>query len=135
MATKIGNPIDIAVSGLRAQAMQMSVISNNIANSNTAKVEGQREAFRRKFVSLTTDPRGISGVQIGGISADEKSPLKQIYDPGRPGADAEGYVTMPNVDIPLEMMNLVTASRAYEASASVLKRYQDNIEATLELLR
>jgi len=135
MDAKIGNPVDIAVSGLRAQAMQMSVISNNIANSNTSKVEGQREAFRRQFVSLTTHPGGISGVQISGISNDEKTPLKQIYDPGRPEADSEGYVTMPNVEIPLEMMNLVTASRAYEASASVLQRHQDNMKITLELLR
>ena len=131
---KIGNSVDIAISGLRAQAMRMNVIGNNIANANTAKTE-KGDAFRRKFVVLSTNSQDISGVTIDEVTQDDNAEMPKIWDPGRPEADEEGYVTMPNVSIPMEMMNLVTASRAYEASASVLKRFQQNLDATLELLR
>lgn len=134
MSVNFSSSVDIAVSGLRAQAMRMSVIGNNIANANTMQ-NGDEGAFRRKLVVLSTDPEGINGVEIKEVTDDTKTDLKRIYDPGRPEADADGYVTMPNVDIPLEMMNMVTASRAYEASAATLKRFQSNVETTLELLR
>ncbi len=131
---KIGNSVDIAISGLRAQAMRMNVISNNIANANTAKTE-KNDAFHRKFVVLSTNSGDIAGVTIDEIAQDDKAEMPKIWDPGRPEADGDGYVTMPNVSIPMEMMNLVMASRAYEASASVLKSFQQNLDATLELLR
>ena len=59
----------------------------------------------------------------------------KIMDPGNPQADEDGYITMPNVNLPIEMMNLNVASRVYQANIAVLKRYQQMVETTLELLR
>jgi flagellar basal-body rod protein FlgC len=64
----------------------------------------------------------------------DQSPLQSIYDPGNPLADS-GFVAMPNVHLPVEMMNLAIASRSYQANAAILKRYQKMVETTLELLR
>ena len=128
-------PVDIAVSGLRAQAMRMNVIANNIANAQTTDV-GDGTPYRRKVVSLTTSDDALSGVDVLGVESDLASEIKRVHKGvGYPGADANGYVNMPNVSVPVEMMNMVTATRAYQASAAVLKRYQDMTDVTLELLR
>ena len=63
------------------------------------------------------------------------SNFQKIFDPGNPYADESGYVAMPNVKLPIEMMNLTIATRAYQANAAILKRYQQMVETTLELLR
>ena len=129
---RIPNPIDIAVSALRAQSLRMNVIAGNIANVNTSRTPSG-EPYRKKEVVLSTD--GISGVKIGDIGTDMTTEFKQLYQPGHPDADQEGYVRMPNIDLPVEMMKMVTASRAYQASAATMKRYQDMVNTTLELLR
>jgi len=64
-----------------------------------------------------------------------KTAFKRVLEPGHPEADADGYVAMPNVELPMEMMHMAAASRAYQANAAVLKRYQEMIDITLELLR
>ena len=76
----------------------------------------------------------ISGVRLDEIVAD-MSDFKKVLKPGHPDADKQGYVMLPNVDLPIEMMSLATATRAYEANVAVLKRYQQMVETTLELLR
>jgi flagellar basal-body rod protein FlgC len=131
---RVGSPIDIAVSGLQAQAMRMNVIANNIANSNTTHTESG-EPYRRKEVSLSTDSQSLSGVSIRGTGEDTKDEFKEIYDPGNPDAGGDGFVSMPNVELPVEMMHMVDASRAYQANAAVMKRYQDMNDATLDLIR
>jgi flagellar basal-body rod protein FlgC len=126
-------PIDIAVSGLRAQNKQMEVISSNIANARTADA-GKGEPYRRLEAILKTDKDDISGVQVGQIAKD-MSEFERVLDPGNPEADENGYVQMPNVSLPIEMMNLSLATRTYQANAAVLRRYQQMVETTLELLR
>jgi len=126
-------PIDIAVSGMRAHGKHMEVISSNIANSRTVDA-GQGQPYRRLEAIFKTDGEGISGVMIDDLVADT-SALQRVYDPGNPKADASGYVTMPNVHLPVEMMNLTVASRIYQANAVILRRYQKLVETTLELLR
>jgi flagellar basal-body rod protein FlgC len=126
-------PIDIAVSGLRAQNKQMEVISSNIANARTTDA-GKGEPYRRLETMLKTDKDGISGVEIQRIARD-MSDFDSVLDPGNPKADENGYVQMPNVSIPVEMMNLTMATRAYQANAAVLRRYQQMVDTTLELLR
>ena len=128
------NPIDIAVSGLRAQSLRMNVISGNIANSATTRAE-DGQPYRRQDVVLTTNPDGMGGVGTMDVVADASAVGKKTYDPGNPNADAGGWVQGSNVELPMEMMNLVTASRAYQANAAVLKRYQELSDVTLELLR
>jgi flagellar basal-body rod protein FlgC len=127
-------PVDIAISGMRANQKNMEVISSNVANARTTDV-GNGKPYRRLVASFTTqsnDP--VTGVAIQKILTDS-SDLQQIYDPGHPQANKSGYVSMPNVQLPIEMMNLTVAARAYQANVAVLKRYQSMVESTLELLR
>lgn len=125
---------DIAVSGMRAQGQNMEVISSNIANARTGDA-GQGQPYRRLEVMFRTQgEEGVGGVEVDRIVPD-MSGMQRIYDPGNPKADKAGYVMMPNVHMPIEMMNMSVASRAYQANAAVLKRYQRMIETTLELLR
>jgi len=131
--SNVFGPVDIAVSGMRANAKHMEVISSNIANSRTADTGGG-QPYRRLEAVFHSEGQEIGGVTVGDIIQDN-SPLQRIYDPGNPRADASGYVTMPNVHLPVEMMNLTVASRAYQANAAILKRYQRMVEITLELLR
>jgi flagellar basal-body rod protein FlgC len=132
--TRLANSVDIAVSALQAQNLRMNVIASNIANVNTSRTE-TGEPYRKKDVVLSTDSSSISGVQISGIQSDLTTELKRMYQPGHPDADGDGYVEMPNVDLPVEMMHMMSASRAYQANTATMKRYQDSIDVTLELLR
>lgn len=126
-------PIDIAISGLRAQDRNMKVISSNVANARSTD-DGTGKPYRRLQTIFETEDDGIGGVSLAEIAAD-MSELPRILKPGHPHADAQGYVTMPNVDLPVEMISLNVAARAYQANAAVLKRYQRMVETTLELLR
>lgn len=135
---KIGSsfsPIDISVSGLRAQAKRMEVISSNVSNAQTTD-NGTGQPYRQLEAVFKND--GVKG-GIGGVTLDEitanMSEFPKILKPGHPDADENGYVSMPNVSMPQEMMNLRIASRAYQANTAVLKRYQTMINTTLELLK
>lgn len=128
------NPIDIAISGLRAETSRMNVIASNIANSNTTRTPSG-EPYRRQVIILATSGEGISGVTVKEIAADMLTGFKRIHQPGHPDADKDGYVLMPNVDLPVEMINMMTASRAYQANAAVLKRYEEMMNVAIELLR
>ena len=127
------SPIDIAVSGLRAGRKRMEVISSNVANARSTD-NGNGEPYRRLEAVFKTNSDGLGGVILDEVVAD-MSDFQRILKPGHPNADAQGYVTMPNVKMPVEMMNLNVAARAYQANAAVLKRYQQMVETTLELLR
>jgi flagellar basal-body rod protein FlgC len=130
----IPNAVDIAIRGLRAEAARMNVIAGNIANSSTTRT-ASGQPYRRQRLILSAAAGELAGPVIGGVLPDTGSPFKRVYQPGHPDADTTGYVLMPNVNIPMEMMQLVTASRAYQASAAVMKRYQEMMELTVELLR
>jgi flagellar basal-body rod protein FlgC len=125
-------PIDIAISGLRAQGKQMEVISSNVANARTTDA-GKGEPYRRREAAFTSED-GLGGVKLDRIVTD-MSDFLRVMDPGNPLADKAGYVAMPNVNLPVEMMNLNIATRVYQANVAVLKRYQQMVETTLELLR
>ena len=135
------SPVDIAISGLRAQSKQIEVISSNVANARTTDV-GNGQPYRRLEAVFVpggmplgkTEDDGIGGVSLDEILMD-MSDFPRIFDPGNPKADEQGYIAMPNVNLPIEMMNLTIATRAYQANAAVLKRYQQMVETTLELLK
>jgi len=130
---RIAPMVDIAASGLRAQSLRLNLIAGNIANAETTRtVTG--EPYRRKTVVLRTTGDALGGVTVLNIERD-MSAFRQVLMRGHPDADEDGFVLMPNVDLPVEMMNLTAASRAYEANLAVLKRYQDIVETTVELLR
>lgn len=124
-------PLDIAISGLRAQSKSMELISSNVANAQTTD-DGTGKPYRRLEAIFKTD--GIGGVSIGEVVTD-MSDFTDIFKPGHPDANEDGYISMPNVQIPIEMANLQIAARAYQANTAVLKRYQEMVEVTLELLR
>ena len=127
------SPIDIATSGLRAHSKQIEVISSNVANARTTDV-GNGTPYRRLDAAFKAEDDEIGGVNLDKIFTD-MSDFPRIFDPGNPNADEKGYVLMPNVNVPIEMMNLTIATRAYQANAAILKRYQQMVETTLELLK
>jgi len=132
-ANNVFGPIDIAISGMRAQGKNMEVISSNVAHARTTDA-GKGEPYRRLEPILKAEDEDISGVIVDQIVKD-MSDFHSIFDPGNPQADEHGYILMPNVSLPIEMMNLTIATRTYQANAAVLKRYQQMVETTLELLR
>jgi len=134
MAVGPATSADIAISGLQAEAMRLKVIAQNIANANTSRTPNG-QPFRRQQVLLSAAGDELAGVKVEGVMPDLSSGFKELYMPGHPDAGADGMVRLPNVDLPVEMMHMVVASRAYQANAAVLKRHQDMVNTTLELLR
>ena len=126
-------PIDVAISGMRAQQKNIDLISSNVANAQSTD-NGNGQPYRRLEAVLKTDGDGMGGVSLDEITMD-MSDFPKILKPGDPRADEQGYVTMPNVKLPIEMMNLNIAARAYQANIAVLNRYQKMVETTLELLK
>ncbi len=126
------SPIDIAISGMRAQSKNIEVIHSNVANARTTNA-GNGQPYRRLEAIFKTDDE-ISGVTLDKIVKD-MSAFQKISDPGNPYADEDGYILMPNVKLPRELINLTIATRTYQANAASLKRYQQMVETTLELLR
>ncbi len=125
-------PLDIAISGMKAQGKQMEVISSNVANARTSDA-GKGEPYRRLEATFKSDD-DLGGVELDKILPD-MSDFLRVYDPGNPQADGDGYVAMPNINLPAEMINLNIATRVYQVNVAVLKRYQRMVENTLELLR
>lgn len=132
---------NISASGLSAERARMEVVAQNIANASTTRTPGGGPYRRQEVVfSSVLDQQqagaapGFGGVKVVGI-VDDASELPRIYQPGHPDADPEGYVLMPNVQIPMEMVDLMTANRAYEANLKVLQAFRQQAEQTLTLLR
>ena len=136
---------NISASGLAAERMRMEVLANNIANANSTRTE-DGGPFRRQEVVFSAildqhlhagggrGVKGLGGVRIDGV-VDDPAPFNRIYNPGHPDADAQGYVQLPNVHLPMEMVNLISASRAYEANLKVLQSFKQMAEQALSLLR
>ena len=116
---------EIAVSGLRAQRTRMNVIANNIANAQTTRTEGGGGAFRRQLTLFRGEPfRPVAGPRPEGVRVprivSDPSPLRTVFDPQHPDADADGYVEYPNISLAVEMVDLISAQRAYEANLAVI---------------
>ena len=110
----------------------MEIISSNVANARTTNA-GSGTPYRRLEAAFKTDGE-LGGVEIEDIVPD-MSDFLEVLDPGNPNANENGYISMPNVSLPIEMMNLSLATRMYQANTAVLKRYQQIVETTLELLK
>lgn len=135
---------NISASGLSAERMRMEVIANNIANAHSTRMPGGG-VFRRHDVvfsaalreSVANAPPGsekLGGVKVHGIVEDQTN-LPRIFEPGHPDAGDDGFVTMPNVFLPVEMVNLMTASRAYEANVNVLQSFKQMADQSMALIR
>jgi flagellar basal-body rod protein FlgC len=137
-------PAYISASGMSAERLRMEVVANNIANAfSTRTPEGG--PYRRLDVvfSAVMDQlqgrrhrasRALGGVEVVEVVQDP-SPGPRIYNPTHPDADRDGFVQMPNVQIPMEMVNLITASRAYEANVKVLTTFRQMVEQAIQLAR
>jgi flagellar basal-body rod protein FlgC len=141
--------LNISGSALSAERLRMDVTAENLANANTTRTAAGG-AYRRKVVVLEQQApqnsfgntlaaemrRGDkpAGVQVRAI-AEDVTPNRRVYDPGHPDADAQGYVSMPNVDSVTEMVDLISASRSYEANVTAMQAAKTLFTKTLELLR
>jgi flagellar basal-body rod protein FlgC len=140
--------IDIAASGLSAQRLRMDVTAENLANAQTTR-SPDGGPYRRKNVVLRETGGGFAG-QLAGIAGGpaaapagveaagivpDTTPLRRVYDPGHPDADANGFVLMPNVNPVTEMVDLIDASRAYEANVTAMQTVKSAFSKTIELLR
>jgi flagellar basal-body rod protein FlgC len=143
--------LGISATGLTAQRLRMDVVANNLANADSTFGPGQ--AYRRKEIVMTTAPGGPSfslpgpidstpsdaadlrGVQVAGIVEDTRHPMRRVYDPGNPQADAQGYVTKPNVNAVTEMVDLVAATRSYQANVTTFDATKQMALETLKVLR
>ena len=128
----------VSASALAAQRQRMNVIASNMANAHSTR-SAEGGPYRRQDVvfsteSLESGQTGLEGVKVNSIVRDD-SPFKMIYDPGHPDANPDGFVAMPNVNIIEEMVNMMMASRAYEASVSAFNMSKAMFMKTLELGR
>lgn len=140
MFSKLFSAADISATGMSAERMRMEVVANNIANANSTRSVGGGPYRRQQLVfSAILDPSapgssGMQGVQVIGKEADQ-SPFTRVNIPGHPDADENGDVMMPNVKMPNEMVDLITASRSYEANLKALTSFKQMVEQTLTLLQ
>lgn len=125
--------MEIAASGLSAQRTRLNALSSNLANARTTRTE-EGGPYKRidpvfravpvgtRFADLVKDPGARSAhlVEVEQIRQDP-TPPQTIFDPNHPDANEEGFVELPNVNVVEEMVNLITASRSYEAGVSVMK--------------
>ncbi len=133
--------MELAASGLSAERGRMNVIASNLANARTTRgangqpYRRQDPIFEAKPVAPNSfDPvlRKLHEVQLSGTRADP-SPGQFVYDPGHPDANPQGYVEYPNVNVVTEMVNLMTASRAYEAGVTSIESIKSMAHAALRI--
>ena len=152
------NSINIIGSGLTAQQLRLDIVSENVTNSQTTRVENGEGAYRRKVVvfeavsgrdsfreAMARAANGLvpntqqptpnaGGVRVTRIAEDE-SPMKIVYDPTHPDADEEGYLEMPNVDMVKEIADAMAASRAYASNVTAFNTLKSVISSGLEIGR
>ena len=148
---KLTNGFDISSSALTAQRLRMDVISSNIANSDSTRarmVNGKWVPYQRKLVTM--EPKQASfaqslqnamngeteaageGVRVTKVIEDT-SPFKQVYNPTHPDANEDGFVLLPNVDVLKEMVDMISATRSYEANVTALNASKALIGKALEI--
>lgn len=133
--------MDIAASGMTAERFRSEVISNNLANANTTRTENG-DPYRRKVVTfrevlnkeVNSNDEQLSGVRVSTIEEDD-SPFRLVYDPSHPDANEDGYVKYPNVNVLREMVDLISAQRAYEANVAVVNSAKTMFNSALSIGR
>ena len=137
--------MEVSASGLSAERIRMNALASNLANARTTRTaEGgpykrldpvfQAVPVANRFQELANDPtaRAASVVEVRGVQQDQ-SPPQMVYDPAHPDADANGYVSLPNVNVVQEMVNMITASRAYEAGVTVMATIKGMARSALSI--
>ncbi|WP_166237984.1 flagellar basal body rod protein FlgC [Paenibacillus turpanensis] len=147
---RLTNGFDISASALTAQRLRMDVISSNIANADTTRgkmVDGKWVPYARKMVAFETKGQSSfasalqnasgrentgEGVKVTRI-VEDATPFKQVYNPLHPDADENGFVMLPNVDVLKEMVDMISATRSYEANVTALNATKGMITKALEI--
>ncbi|MCQ6557924.1 flagellar basal body rod protein FlgC [Paenibacillus mendelii] len=148
---KLTNGFNVSASALTAQRLRMDVISSNIANADTTRakfVDGKYEPYKRKMVVIEPMQPSFSDVlnnqingseRASGVKAtriiEDSSPSKLLYNPTHPDADEAGYVKLPNVDVMKEMVDMISATRSYEANVTALNATKAMFVKALEIGR
>jgi flagellar basal-body rod protein FlgC len=125
----------VASSALTAQTHRLNVTASNLANADS--VTGpDGNPYRAKQVVFAVDAAGADGgaqgVKVAQV-VEDNSPLKRVHDPSNPAADQDGYVSMPNVDVVEEMVNMISASRAYQTNVDMMNTAKSLIAKTLQI--
>ena len=127
----------VSASGMKAQTARMKVISENLANANSTAKTADGDPYRRKTLSFKTEmdrALGINRVKVAGQGTD-KSEFQLRYEPGHPGANADGYIKLPNVQPLIEVADMQEAQRSYEANLSIVDTAKAMLSRTIELLK
>jgi len=144
---RIFRAMDTSASGLTAERLRLDIIASNLANANTTRTP-EGTPYRRRvpvFEARGSDPvaqlvpfarvlDGVTGVRVAGIATDP-TPFKTKYDPGHPDADENGMVSMPNVDVVTEMVDMISATRGYEANVTAINAAKSMATRALEIGR
>ncbi|HEY4624279.1 MAG TPA: flagellar basal body rod protein FlgC [Solibacillus sp.] len=149
----IFHSMNTTASALTSQRLRMDVISSNIANVDTTRakqVNGEWEPYRKKSITLKENEGQFSsflnmamgktvkagvgnGVKVTSIKEDTETPFKLVFDPTHPDANEDGYVQMSNVDLLKEMVDLISASRSYEANITAFNANKSMLTKALEI--
>lgn len=129
--------IDVSATGLRAQAMRMRVIAENLANADSVAPTAGGEPYRRKIATFEAEidrATGAEGVRLRSVVRDA-SDLPRVYQPGNPAADGAGYVLRPNVNGLVEAADMKSAQRSYEANINAIEAARNMTLRTIDLLK
>ena len=153
------NTINIIGSGLTAQQLRLDIVSENVTNSQTTRVENGEGAYRRKMVvfeavsgrnsfrealaraasGMSPEPNTVVNPTAGGVRVTEivedQSPMRMVYDPTHPDADEQGYLELPNVDMVKEIADAMAASRAFASNVTAFNTLKSVISSGLEIGR
>ena len=128
------NVFDVASSSMSAQSQRLNVVASNLSNADSV-TSSTGEPYRGRqvvFSTLKANENGASGVKVAGVVHDQTQ-MKQIFDPKHPKANKDGYVTMPNVNVVDEMVNMMSASRSYQNSVDMMNTTKSLLQKTLSI--
>lgn len=128
------NIFSVAGSAMNAQSQRLNTVASNLANADSA-VSANGEPYKARQVVFAATPVGASGatgVSVAGV-IDDPSPMKMVFDPKNPLANAKGYVTMPNVNVVEEMVNMISASRSYQTNVEMMNTTKTLLLKTLSI--
>jgi len=128
------NIFNVAGSAMSAQSQRLNTVSSNIANADST-TSATGEVYRSKqvvFEAVDLGAKDAKGVKVQKVVEDQ-SPLKQVYDPKHPSADENGYVSMPNVNVIEEMVNMISATRSYQTNVDTMNSAKTLLLKTLSI--
>jgi flagellar basal-body rod protein FlgC len=136
--TELFSAMAVSAQGMKAQSTRIRVISENIANADTAAPTPKEDPYTRQritFKNVLNRELGVDTVKVDKIDKDHRKPFPTKFMPDHPGADENGYVKMPNVDPLIETMDMREAQRSYEANLGMIEQSKNMVQQTIDILR